>query len=67
MAADLDLTILTARERLIVDLLIQGLGTKEIAMRLGKAASTVSTQKKSAMRKLKVGSTVELAMMVKMK
>ncbi|QNR97501.1 helix-turn-helix transcriptional regulator [Stenotrophomonas sp. 169] len=64
MTNTLDLDALTRRERAVVELLAQGYGTKEIAARLGRAAPTISTQKKSALRKLKVSSAVELALQI---
>ncbi|WP_349985694.1 helix-turn-helix transcriptional regulator [Stenotrophomonas sp. WHRI 8082] len=62
MSKNIHLDALTERERAVVDLLARGYGTKEIAARLGRAAPTISTQKKSALRKLKVSSAVELAL-----
>ncbi|MDY1035191.1 helix-turn-helix transcriptional regulator [Stenotrophomonas sp. CFBP8980] len=62
MSKNIHLDALTERERAVVDLLAQGYGTKQIAARLGRAAPTISTQKKSALRKLKVSSAVELAL-----
>lgn len=62
MIKKLDLGSLSTRERAVVDLLAQGYGTKEIAARLGKAPPTISSQKKSALQKLKVSSAVELAL-----
>lgn len=62
MTNTLDLNALTRRERAVVELLAQGYGTKEIAARLDRAAPTISTQKKSALRKLKIRSAVDLAL-----
>jgi len=62
MTNRLDLDSLTRRERAVVELLTQGYGTKEIAARLDRAPPTISTQKKSALRKLNVSSAVELAL-----
>ena len=62
MSKNIHLDALTEREKAVVELLSQGYGTNEIAARLGRAPPTISTQKKSALRKLKVSSSVELAL-----
>jgi two-component system capsular synthesis response regulator RcsB len=56
----IDVSSLTHSERAAIELYLRGLQGKEIAKQLGKSLSTVSTQKKSALAKLGVGSLVEL-------
>ena len=51
---------LTAREREIVQLLAEGLRTKDIAERLGITAKTVETHRAAVMRKLDAHSVVDL-------
>lgn len=51
---------LSEREQEIIALVLGGHGTGDMARRLGRAASTVSTQKKSAYRKLGIRSDGDL-------
>ncbi|MED7670091.1 response regulator [Pseudomonas moraviensis subsp. stanleyae] len=60
--ADLDerFSRLSPKEHEILRLFVQGQGVNEIARGLNRSAKTISTQKISAMRKLKVSSDQEL-------
>lgn len=51
---------LTTREREVLEAVLDGLTTNQIAERFGRAASTVSSQKSSGFRKLGVSSNGEL-------
>lgn len=51
---------LSRREREVVALVLQGCSTGEVASRFGRTASTISTQKKAAYRKLGIRSDGEL-------
>jgi DNA-binding NarL/FixJ family response regulator len=53
-------TILTAREREVVQLLAEGGSNKEVADRLGISARTAEGHRSEIMRKLKLGSLAEL-------
>jgi len=57
---ELDRSILTNREREIVQLLAEAKGNKEIATRLCISVKTVETHRASIMRKLEINSIVEL-------
>lgn len=54
------LTPLSRREREVLGLVLQGCSTGEVALRFGRSASTVSTQKRTAYRKLGIHSDGEL-------
>lgn len=54
--------VLTAREREIVEWVIQGMTNKEIAVRLGISDKTVKTHLSNIFSKLKVGRRLELAL-----
>jgi DNA-binding CsgD family transcriptional regulator len=54
-----ELKILTDREKEIVQYLIEGHSTKDIADKLSIKSNTVSTIKKNAFSKLKVSNIVE--------
>jgi len=56
---------LTARELQVVALLREGLGNKQIAVRLGISAHTVKSHVRSAMEKSGVHTRVKLAMTIK--
>ena len=51
---------LTPRETEVLRLLMSGLSVTEVAARLNRSKQTISDQRKSAMRKLGVGSNIEL-------
>jgi DNA-binding NarL/FixJ family response regulator len=51
---------LTSREREVLSAVLKGMATGEIAAQLGRAASTISTQKASGYRRLGVRSDGEL-------
>jgi DNA-binding CsgD family transcriptional regulator len=53
--------LLSAREREVMELVSQGLTSREIAQRLGVSRSTVETQVTSAMRKLKASTRKQAA------
>jgi DNA-binding NarL/FixJ family response regulator len=53
-------TILTTREREVVQLLAEGSSNKEVASRLGISARTAEGHRSEIMRKLKLGSLAEL-------
>ncbi len=55
-----DLEILSKRERKILDLIVDGKKTKEIASQLGTKEGTVRIQIKSIFRKLHVNSRIDL-------
>lgn len=52
--------VLTAREREIVQLLAEGMRTREMAARLGVSVKTIETHRAAVMRKLGVHSVVDL-------
>jgi two-component system capsular synthesis response regulator RcsB len=52
--------VLSAREWEVFRLYIQGMPISEIAMRLNRSGKTISTQKRSAMRKLGLDSDTAL-------
>jgi DNA-binding NarL/FixJ family response regulator len=52
---------LTAREREVLTLLVQGLSSKEIGVRLAIGTRTVESHRANLMRKLEVKSSVQLA------
>lgn len=52
---------LSVAEREIAGLIVQGLSNEAIAQRRGKSIRTIANQVGSAMRKLSVGSRLELA------
>ena len=54
------ITALSAREEEVLRLTAEGLGTGDIAARLHRTKQTISTQKRSAMRKLGVETTTAL-------
>lgn len=54
------LAALSRREREVLRLVLQGCSTGEVARRFGRTASTVSTQKRTAYRKLGIRSDGEL-------
>jgi len=54
---------LSGRERVVLGLVAEGLSSRDIAARLGVAASTVETQVQSAMRKLGAATRVQAAVM----
>ena len=56
----LDADALTDRERDVLNCLVDGLGEKQVAARLGVAPGTVHTHVKSIYRKLQVSSRGEL-------
>ena len=56
------LTTLTAREREIVQLLVQGQSTKEVAATLGLSAKTAETHRSNLMRKLGLRGLSELVL-----
>jgi len=56
--------LLTTREREVLELVGAGLRTREIAMRLGLASSTVDSHVKSAMRKLGTRTRAQAALAV---
>jgi len=58
--ADLAFTVLTAREREVVQLLAEGHSTKQIAARLNISAKTVGTHREHVMAKLNIHSVAEL-------
>ena len=58
---DARLALLTEREREVVDLVVQGYSSRDIAERLGLSPRTVENHRAHAMEKLRVGSAVELA------
>jgi DNA-binding NarL/FixJ family response regulator len=62
MSTAIDLSGLTACERNVLALHLQGLSGTSIARQMGRCPSTVSAQKKSGLRKLKVGSILELVL-----
>lgn len=53
-------SLLSAREREVLQLLAEGLATKEIAGRLNLSVKTVESHRKSVMSKLEIGSIAEL-------
>lgn len=53
-------SVLTGREREVLQLLAEGLATKEIADRLSLSAKTVETHRKAVMDKLEIHSVAEL-------
>jgi FixJ family two-component response regulator len=55
---------LTARERDVLALVVQGLLNKQIAGELGTAEQTIKTHRSRIMRKLEVGSVAELVRLV---
>jgi DNA-binding NarL/FixJ family response regulator len=59
-APSLDANALTDRERDVLHCLVEGMGEKQAAARLGVAPATVHTHVKSIYRKLQVGSRGEL-------
>lgn len=54
------LNTLTPREREVLDLLVEGLAVKQIAVRLGTQRHTVKHQRASLLKKMEVMSEVEL-------
>ena len=52
--------LLSAREREVVEAIVDGLGDKQVAARLGLSAETVRTYAKRIYKKLHVGSRTEL-------
>jgi len=52
--------VLTKREAEVVRLIAEGKSQKEIAAQLQRSRQTISTQKHSAMRKLKLDRTAEI-------
>jgi DNA-binding NarL/FixJ family response regulator len=58
--AKLPLDVLTAREREVYDLLVQGLSNEEAGTKLGIAPRTVETHRQHIMKKLDVHSIAEL-------
>lgn len=57
---------LTRREQEVMDLLVGGLGTKEIARRLGISPKTVATHREHVLAKMGVRNVVELANLVRL-
>ncbi len=53
-------SVLTGREREVLQLLAEGLATKEIADRLSLSAKTIETHRKAVMDKLEIHSIAEL-------
>lgn len=53
-------SVLTGREREVLQLLAEGLATKEIADRLSLSAKTIETHRKAVMDKLEIHSVAEL-------
>ena len=53
-------TVLSARERETLQLLAEGLNTKEIAARMGVSAKTIETHRRGIMNKLDLHSVAEL-------
>ena len=53
-------SVLSAREREVLQLLAEGLSTKEIAGRLNLSAKTVESHRKAVMDKLEIRSIAEL-------
>ena len=53
-------TVLTSREREVVERLVEGQGEKQVAQRLGLSLQTVHAHVKNIYRKLQVGSRSEL-------
>jgi FixJ family two-component response regulator len=60
------ISLLTPAERLVCDLLARGFRNKEIAASLGKAESTIKMQRWTAMAKLRVSTSVELARLLEL-
>ncbi len=54
------LELLSPRERLVVERIVQGYSTKEIADSMHTSIKTVEKQRRDAMRKLEVGNTASL-------
>ncbi len=61
-ARSIDHPALSGREREVLQLWLQGATLREIAKALGTRSNTISTQKRSAMRKLGIANDNELAM-----
>ncbi|WP_432591917.1 response regulator transcription factor [Stenotrophomonas maltophilia] len=61
-ARRMDHPALTSREREVLQLWLQGATLREIAQALGTRTNTISTQKRSAMRKLGISNDNELLM-----
>jgi DNA-binding NarL/FixJ family response regulator len=53
-------SILTPKEREVVQLIAEGYLSKQVAAELGIALKTVETHRSSAMKKLKIRTTAEL-------
>ena len=58
------LNSLTKREREVMDLVVQGRATKEVSESLGIAVKTVEVHRTHVLKKMGVGSTVELVHLV---
>jgi FixJ family two-component response regulator len=57
------LNALTARQRQILDLIVDGLTTREIAGRLGESVETVEADRRTLLRRMAARSAVDLARM----
>ncbi|HVW01130.1 MAG TPA: response regulator [Planctomycetaceae bacterium] len=55
---------LTAREREVLDLMVAGLATKEIAKKLGSSFFTVQNQRASILKKMEADSAVDVVRLV---
>lgn len=65
IARDARLALLTAREREVVELVVAGHSSREIAERFALSTRTIENHRARAMEKLHVGSAIELARLLR--